>query len=500
MVDKLDELLKRQIRKATSSTSSGPSQPAQAEPVPPSAAPAVAGEGGQPPQVSSGDIRQVLRNAQSIIATPSVSMQYELPPAPKDLEDTGLTAGFLSDLILKHLYFENELKSIDVAQRLGLPFGGVTEPILDFLKADRSIEIRGGTSTMSFTWRYVLSGKGVERAKDALNRSYYVGKAPVSMSDYTTMVNLQAHAKQASYEEVKEAYADLIVTEDLLKKVGPAVSSNKSIFMYGPPGNGKTSIAERIFKVLGGSISVPTAIEVDGHVIKLHDPFYHLPIATKEPDSVEAMDKRLARYDCRWNLSARPFVVVGGELTLETLDLIWNDSARFYEAPFQLKSNGGILLIDDFGRQVVKPQDLLNRWIVPLEKGVDYLTLHTGKKFEVPFKQLVVFSTNLNPADLVDDAFLRRLRYKIEIPNPDFAQYEAIFRKVSAAKGVQFTEDALRYLMTEKYGKLNRDPRSCHPRDLLDIIIDEAKFRGVAPALSNELIDYAWSSYFVSYD
>ncbi|MBI3891900.1 MAG: AAA family ATPase [Candidatus Wallbacteria bacterium] len=404
----------------------------------------------------------------------------------------------MADLILKHLYFETELKSIEIAERIGLPFGGVTEPLLSALKADRSVEIRGGESTMSFSWRYVLTSRGSDRAKDALSRSFYVGKAPVSMYDYYTMVTAQAIQVDVGVEQVREAYQDLIVTEDLLRKIGPAVSSNKSIFMYGPPGNGKTSIAERIFRVLSGTLCVPYAVEIDGHVIKLYDPFYHQPLKQDEPQSLEAKDRTLSRYDCRWNLSRRPFVVVGGELTLETLDLIWNDSARYYEAPFQLKSNGGILLIDDFGRQVIKPQDLLNRWIVPLEKGIDYLTLHTGKKFEVPFRQLVVFSTNLNPADLVDEAFLRRLRYKIEIPNPTPEQFVAIFQAVCQHKGVAYDEATLAYLM-HKYDKLGVEPRSCHPRDLIDIIMDEARFRGIGAQLSPDNIDLAWASYFVTY-
>ncbi len=484
MVDKLDELLRRQVRRADGDTPGAPGGLGANQ------APTTAAQ--------SPGAQTILTKARQPAQEPHSPLSGQLPPAPRDIESTGLSATYLADLILKHLYFENELKSIEIADRIGLPFGGVTEPLLAALKADRSVEIRGGESTMSYSWRYVLTGRGAERAKDALARSFYVGKAPVSMYDYYTMVAAQAVQAEVSVDQVRQAYSDLIVTEDLLKKIGPAVSSNKSIFMYGPPGNGKTSIAERIFRVLGGTLCIPHAVEVDGHVIKLYDPFYHLPVQDDEPQSLEARDRKLSRYDCRWNLSRRPFVVVGGELTLETLDLIWNDSARYYEAPFQLKSNGGILLIDDFGRQVIKPQDLLNRWIVPLEKGVDYLTLHTGKKFEVPFRQLVVFSTNLNPADLVDEAFLRRLRYKIEIPNPTPEQFVGIFHAVCLNKGVAYDEPTMVYLM-QKYDQLNVDPRSCHPRDLIDIIIDEARFRGERAQLSPALIDLAWSSYFVTY-
>ena len=490
-MNKLDDLLRKQGWK--------PSEPAQA--AAPAGEPAAQGTAEMAATlVSPADVDTVLANVrQALEAHQGPHTTLDLPPAPRDIEDTGLEHNFIADLILKHLYFKSEMRSIDVAETIGLPYGGVTEPVLDALKADRCVEIRGGQSTMSFTWRYVLTGRGAERARDALSRSFYVGKAPVTMADYYTMVTRQTSTVQVGVEEVREAYKDLVVSDDLLRKIGPAVSSNKSIFMYGPPGNGKTSIAERIFRVLSGTLCIPHAIEIDTHVIKLYDPFYHLPVQTDALESVEAIDRNLARYDCRWNLSKRPFVVVGGELTLETLDLIWNESARYYEAPFQLKSNGGILLVDDFGRQVVKPQDLLNRWIVPLEKGCDYLTLHTGKKFEVPFRQLVVFSTNLNPADLVDEAFLRRLRYKIEIPNPSPDTYEAIFRGACERRHIPYDGNAVVYLMEHKYRALGVEPRACHPRDLLDIIVDEANFRRIPPMLTPELLDLAWASYFVTY-
>jgi predicted ATPase with chaperone activity len=242
--------------------------------------------------------------------------------------------------------------------------------------------------------------------------------------------------------------------------------------------------------MLRGAIYVPYAFEVHGQIVKVYDPLNHLPPENMKPPAV---------YDKRWVLTKRPMVIVGGELTLNMLDLIYNETEKFYEAPFQLKSNGGMLLIDDFGRQLVHPKDLLNRWIVPLEKSIDYLTLHTGQKFEAPFKQLVVFSTNMNPRDLVDEAFLRRLRYKIEISDPTEANYRSILKRTCESKGVAYTEDGVIHLLKEHYRKEGTPFRACHPRDLVEIILDKARFLRCAPVLDQRFIDMAWSAYFVHY-
>jgi predicted ATPase with chaperone activity len=289
----------------------------------------------------------------------------------------------------------------------------------------------------------------------------------------------------------------------MLDRVGPAANSARSLFLYGPPGNGKTTIADGIATMLGGHVIIPYTLEIDGQVIKLYDPLNHKIISQPSVTPLETMGGYAEEQpatgfpDARWLVCKRPQVVVGGELILEQLELIFDPIAKVYEAPFQLKANGGLFLIDDFGRQKCRPQDLLNRWIVPLEKKVDYLALQTGKKISVPFDVLIVFSTNLSPKDLVDDAFLRRIRHKIEVPNPSPNEFREIFKIVCKAKKIPYSDDGLRYLIQEHYMKLGRDLRACHPRDLCDQILDEAKYRNADPAMTRELIDRACEAYFV---
>jgi predicted ATPase with chaperone activity len=287
-----------------------------------------------------------------------------------------------------------------------------------------------------------------------------------------------------------------VVPEALAEKLGPAVNSGRSIFLYGPPGNGKTALAEAISSVLGGEAYVPYCLEIDSHIIKVFDALVHTPV-TLEALRNEQGRRQNFEMDQRWQLCRRPTVVVGGELTLETLDLTYSESARFYEAPFQVKANGGMLLIDDFGRQKVHPTDLLNRWIVPLEKRTDFLTLHTGKKFEIPFDQLIVFSTNLDPMQLVDEAFLRRIKYKIEVKNPDEAAFREIFRRVCDASAIPYVDQAVTFLIENVYKPRRIDLRACHPRDLLALVRDAARYRQVAPSLSKDLLEQACQVFLV---
>ncbi|MBW2702300.1 MAG: ATP-binding protein [Deltaproteobacteria bacterium] len=429
------------------------------------------------------------------------------PPQPRSVDETGLSIGFLTDLAVKMLYYSGVLSGVSVADAMGLPFSGVVEDVISFVAEERLVEMKGGKGFGRASFSYTLTERGREVAREAVSRSSYVGKAPVPLEQYTSLIRLQMQdVTFVDKEMLVEAFRGMILPEDFFDRIGPAVNSSRSLFLFGPPGNGKTTVAELVADILGGEVFVPHAIEVDGQVIKVFDPLNHRPIdldrQTAPPLLVgvkrPVQKKTGPEFDRRWMLSKRPSVMVGGELTLETLDLIYNPNTQFYEAPFQVKANGGMLLIDDFGRQRVHPTDLLNRWIVPLEKRVDFLTLHTGKKFEIPFDQLIVFATNLDPKELVDEAFLRRIKYKIEVENPSESEYRQIFRSVCGAKGLRYSDDAVSYILDSYYQEYDMEMRSCHPRDIVNLMIDVAKFQKKPPKLEKSLIDQACMSFFVS--
>jgi len=329
--------------------------------------------------------------------------------------------------------------------------------------------------------------RGWERLARARAFCGYDGPAPVSLRDYAHMMRLQAvPARNATMDSVRAAFRDLVLPDSLMQTVGCVVNSRRSLFLSGPPGTGKTAVAERINASLPGAIWIPYAIEIDGQVIRVFDAHNHRPAANEATP---------AEYDRRWVCIERPRVIVGGELTLENADLTWSESARFYEAPFQMKSNGGTLVIDDFGRQRVAPADLLNRWIVPLERRVDYLTLHTGKKIEVPFEQLVVFATNLEDKDLVDEAFLRRMGYRARVEPPTPAAYIEIFKRAAHTRGMRAEQVCLDYILNN-YMISHRQMKSCEPRDLLDRVLDICLFEGQPIELTPKVIDSAWRNYF----
>jgi predicted ATPase with chaperone activity len=418
------------------------------------------------------------------------------PPVPRTISETGLSIGLLTDLALKHLYYRGQLSGIELATDLRLPWNGVVNELVDFLVEEKWVDIRGGKGFGRVSVDLLLTERGRDVARESVSRSNYVGPAPIPITQYNALVKNQAEElTTVTREALEEAFRGLVLPPDLIGKFGPAINASRSLFLYGPPGNGKTSIAEIIGSVLGGEVFIPHALEVDGQIIKVFDPLCHIEVLLDEASTDGRGNK--VEMDVRWHLCRRPSVVVGGELTLETLDLIWNSDAKFYEAPFQVKANGGMLLIDDFGRQRAHPTDLLNRWIVPLEKHVDFLTLHTGKKFDVPFDELIVFSTNLDPKELVDEAFLRRIKYKIAIDNPSEAAYRQIFERMCERLHIPYNDSAVSYIIDTYYQGMGMELRACHPRDILTLLRDAARFHRRRAVLSQELVDQACQSFFV---
>ena len=425
-----------------------------------------------------------------------------VPPPIKKIEDTGLSQLWLQDLALKILYFQGYMSGFKISEAMALPFTGITDQILDVLKREKFVEVRSSQMGLGEgAYQYAITGAGIARAREALERSQYAGQAPVPIETYNRAIRHQDQGRVTITSRLlRKALSQLVLSETTFQRIGPAVNSGTSIFIYGPPGNGKTSVAQAIGKmILSTSMFIPYAIYIDGQVVKLYDSVNHQK-APQKPDQSTGGTNSLRssrRPDPRWVRIRRPFIVTGGELTLPGLDLVFDDVNKFYEAPFQVKANGGILLIDDFGRQMVRPRDLLNRWIVPLENRIDFLTLHTGRKVEVPFNVLVVFSTNLPPKDLVDEAFLRRLRHKIKIGDPSYEEYREIFRRVAQSRGVEYSDQGLGYLLQQWYVKRGRKLRASHPRDICDQIIDIASFMSLEPAMTTDLIKRAAEAYFV---
>ena len=419
-----------------------------------------------------------------------------VPMPPKTVEETGLSLGFLVELACKTLYFGGVMSLSSISEHLALPVS-VSNDVMDFLKKERLAEVKKGGDIRA-VYTYALTDLGRERAREYLQLSGYFGAAPVTLSQYTEVARKQTVRKMSvNRESMDRAFAGVILTPGLLERLGPAVNSGRSIFLYGPSGNGKTFIAERLAKVLSGNVFIPHALCVDNQVIRVFDPVNHSRVDLGEPmDPAKAVLTERTEYDRRWVLCERPVIVSGGELTLAMLDLSFDPVAKFYEAPLQLKANGGVFLIDDLGRQLVRPFDLLNRWIVPLEKARDYLTLQNGKKFEIPFDQVILFSTNIEPHQLADDAFLRRIGYKIKIDYLQEEEYVQICRQVCERLGLAFRPEVIRYLLDEEHARRAMSLSACHPNDLLSRVAEICRYEGVPLRLDIDLVARACKDYF----
>src|SRR5947209_2329499 len=431
----------------------------------------------------------------------------EAPSAPENLQQAGLSVGFLNDLILRTLYVRGGMLGLDLARSLCLPFK-VIEESLKFLKDEKCIEVLGGDLIGRISYRFNLTELGRRRAQDAMKLCAYVGPAPVPIEDYIEQTYRQAVTGiTCTPEALRAACTHLVITDELFNAIGPAIVSGRSVFIYGPPGNGKTSIARAIGEFMntsGGEIYIPYAFLAENSIVTIYDQAIHQLSEQSQLENIEDNEATIRRLlntgtvDCRWVRIRRPVVITGGELNLHMLDLRYNAEANFYQAPLHVKANGGVFLIDDFGRQLCSPKELLNRWILPLEDRHDFLTLSSGKKFEVPFEQLTIFSTNLDPKDLVDDAFLRRIRHKVGINAPERDVYMRIFNAMVKKLGMNACPEAVDYLY-ERYYNNGRSPRASDCRDLLEIVQSICRFRRQPVQLTRELMVESSASFICEF-
>ena len=442
---------------------------------------------------SASDLELLSR---SLSATPQQDSESAgvVPPVPETLEDTGLAVSVLQQLILKKMYSRGDMLGRELSEALGLKFS-LIEAIIEFLKRQHFIEAKKSLGMGNSTVLFALTDTGKNAARECMESNQYTGAAPVPLSQYSEMVRRQRRADGwLTPEALQKAYSRMVVTPRLLAQIGPAVSSGNSFLIYGQPGNGKTFLAEALMNVDDSCVYVPHALDCQGTIVQVFDPLYHQPVEDSEEQSVFATGPQ---HDRRWIKCRRPFIVTGGELTLEMLDLNYNATSKIYDAPYQLKANNGIYLIDDFGRQQCTPAEVLNRWIVPMERRVDYLKFHSGGKITVPFEAFLIFSTNLNPEQLGDEAFLRRIQYKMLLRSPDEHEFSTIFQRFCESKSLAHHDGLVARFIDKHYRKARRPFRRCHPRDVLSHAIDLIHFEKLPFELTDDLVDRAFESCFL---
>jgi hypothetical protein len=418
------------------------------------------------------------------------------PTEPETLADTGLPASAVESLILKIIYFRGDLYGQDLSIAIGLKFS-VIQDLVESLKLKHHIQVKRSLGMGSVGAVFGLTDSGRALTREMLESSQYAGPAPVPLAQYIEQVQRQRPEEGwLTKGALTKALSGMVITEHVLSQVGPAISCGNSMLVYGKPGDGKTYLIESLNNLDGGGVFVPYAIECQGNIVRVFDPVYHQPIEDGEELSVMAVAQE-SSFDRRWSKCRRPFIVSGGELTLDMLDLRYNETSKVYEAPFQLKANNGIYLIDDFGRKIAAPAEVLNRWIVPMERRVDYLSFMTGGKMTVPFEAFLVFSTNLRPHDLGDEAFLRRIQYKMLLRGPALNEFVRIFENNCAAKNLPFKREMLDAFIDKRYRESGKVFRRCHPRDLLTHAINLIHFEKLPYKLTADILDRAFESCFV---
>jgi hypothetical protein len=420
-------------------------------------------------------------------------------PEPTSVDETGLDYGLILDLCLKTIYSIGRPPARVVCERMCLPFK-VMEGALEFLRRQEYLEIVGSTGVNEQDYQYSLTSKGQHKTQEVLEANHYIGPTPVPFDFYTDVVSKQSVAHiEATPENLARAFQKLVLHPETVQQLGTAVGSGRSIFIYGPPGNGKSTVAECLVSLLSDQVLIPYAVEAFGQIIRVHDPRVHLsgdaPVVSQVDDNeiTQAPDGR----DKRWEQSYRPLIIGGGEITMADLELRYSAVGKFYVAPAQVKANNGVLVIDDFGRQVVRPEEMLNRWMIPMDRRIDHLTLQTGETLTVPFDVMLLFATNLQPSQLGDEAFFRRIRHKIRISDPTEEEFRRILRMVAAERSIAYDEETAEYLIEAHYKQLGRPFRGVHPRDLFDLMEDMARYQGSAPVFDRTWVDRACRSYFV---